>query len=213
MINRPHRPDPAVHPLVAIAAGLALLSGIAGCGNSSSSGSPTEAISNELRASGFADYLDVQSPSRETQTGAWKNVFFDPASEQAICLNGSEYEVSVHRGTSKDVMLYLQGGGACWDYLTCHVVKTATTNANGAVETGIIDLSDPRNPFRDFNIVYGAYCDGSVFTGDATVDYNGIRTFHHGLWNLSVAGDAVRRQCPEAARIVVAGSSAGGYGT
>jgi hypothetical protein len=199
----------------AAVAALVLLASVAGCGGSSGSGSgsPAQQATDELRESGFADYLGVQTPYRQTQTGKWTNHFFDPAAEQALCLAGGEYQVSVHHGSSQDVLLYLQGGGACWDYLTCHVVRTALTEANGAGESGIIALDDPRNPFRDFDVVYAPYCDGSVFSGDATVDYQGIRTFHHGLWNLSVAVDAVKREFPDARRIVLAGSSAGGYGT
>jgi hypothetical protein len=192
---------------------LAALAVLPGCGSSSSSGSPTQAVSDELRASGFGDYLDVQTPHRQVQDGLWTHHYFDPAAEQAICLNGSEFQVSVREGASDDVLLYLQGGGACWDYLTCHVIKTALTTANDPGESGIIALGQPGNPFRDFDVVYVPYCDGSVFTGDATVDYEGIRTFHHGLWNLTVAVDAVKRQFPDARRIVLAGSSAGGYGT
>lgn len=192
-------------------AAVALLA--SGCGNSSSSSSPTTAVSAELRESGFGDYLGIQSPTRSTETGAWTNHFFDPSLEQAVCLTGHEYQVSVHHGSSDQVLLYLQGGGACWDYLSCYVLKTALIDANGAGESGMIDLSNPASPVRDYNVVYAPYCDGSVFTGDATVDYQGNRTFHHGLWNLSVAVDAVKREFPNPRRIVVAGSSAGGYGT
>jgi hypothetical protein len=191
----------------------ALLLALSACGGSSSGGSSPSAAAAELTASGFGDYLGDQEPTRSTQTGAWTNYFFDPAEEKAVCLLGDEYQVSVHHGTSDQVMIFLQGGGACWDYLSCYVIRTAYTTSNGAIESGIIDLSDERNPFRDWNIVYASYCDGSVFTGDATVDYQGNRTFHHGLRNLSVAVDTLKREFPDPSRIVVAGSSAGGYGT
>jgi hypothetical protein len=204
------QPGGRLRRLAMLATALAVLPA---CSDGSGGGSPTAAVSEELRQSGFADYLGVQEPVRQTRTGHWTNHFFDPEPEQAVCLNGSEYQVSVREGASDDVMLYMQGGGACWDYLSCHVVRTALTNANGAGESGIIDVDDERNPFRDFDIVYVPYCDGSVFTGDATVDYEGIRTFHHGLWNLSVAVDVMQRAFPSPRRIVVAGSSAGGYGT
>jgi len=167
----------------------------------------------ELTASGFGDYLGVQQPSRVEQSGAWTEYYFDPAAEQAVCLTGGEFQVNVRHGSSDQVLLYLQGGGACWDYVTCYVLGTATTTANGAIESGALDLDDPASPFRDWDVVYVPYCDGSVFTGDATVDYDGRRTFHHGLWNLSVAVDALGREFPDPSRIVVAGSSAGGYGT
>lgn len=192
---------------------VALALAAAACSDGSGSSSPTAAIADELRASGFGDYLGVQPVARAAQAGEWTNLFFDPALEQAICLTGSPYQVSVRRGTNGQVLLYLQGGGACWDYLSCYVLQTALLHANGAGAIGALDVNDPASPFADYNVVYAPYCDGSVFTGDATVDYEGHRTFHHGLWNLSVAVDAAKREFPEASRIVVAGSSAGGYGT
>ena len=187
----------------------------AGCSHTSSGGEEGFATqaAEELAASGFGDYLGVQSPSSSSQRGEWTEYFYDPAEEGAVCLTGEQFQVNVRKGSTDDVLLYMQGGGACWDYLTCYVLGTATTGANGAVESGALDINDPDSPFKDWNIVYLPYCDGSVFTGDATVDYNGRRTFHHGLRNLSAGVDAIKRDFPNASRIVVAGSSAGGYGT
>lgn len=186
----------------------------AGCSDSGSSNDGFAAkAAAELGASGFGDYLDVQEPSGSAQRGVWTEYYYDPADEGAVCLTGGQFQVNVREGSSDQVLLYMQGGGACWDYLTCYVLGTATTGANGAVEAGALDIDNPDSPFKDWDIVYVPYCDGSVFTGDATVDYNGERTFHHGLRNLSVAVDAIKDNFPDASRIVVAGSSAGGYGT
>lgn len=186
----------------------------AGCSHTSSSDDGFAAqAAEELTASGFGDFLGAQQPSGSSQRGQWTEYYYDPAEEGAVCLTGNQFQVNVRRGTTDDVLLYMQGGGACWDYLTCYVLQTATTGANGAVESGALDLDDPRSPFKDWNIVYLPYCDGSVFTGDATVDYNGQRTFHHGLRNLTAGVDAIQRAFPNPSRIVVAGSSAGGYGT
>ncbi|MDG2303609.1 MAG: pectin acetylesterase-family hydrolase [Candidatus Binatia bacterium] len=188
----------------------------AGSGNTPNGGgdslSPRRAV-DELRETGFAEYLGTQEPSRVVEDGAWTHYFFDAAEEGAICLVGDEFQVSVREGASDEALLYLQGGGACWDYATCHAANTALKTANGPAQTGIIDTSDSRNPFADFDIVYVPYCDGSVFTGDATVDYDGIRTYHHGFRNLSVAVDALTNNFPNPSRVVIAGSSAGGYGT
>jgi hypothetical protein len=187
----------------------------AGCNHSGGGGDDDFArqAAEELAASGFGDYIDVQEPSSSAQRGQWTEYSYDPSLEGAVCLTGDQFQVNVRRGSSDQVLLYMQGGGACWDYLTCYVLGTATTGANGAVESGALDIDDPRSPFADWNIVYVPYCDGSVFTGDATVDYEGNRTFHHGLRNLSVAVDALKREFPDPSRIVVSGSSAGGYGT
>lgn len=196
---------------IVAALGIALASGCSdGGGNDAGF---AEQAAAELTASGFGDYLGVQEPTRTQQRGEWTEYFFDPVEEQAICLTGTEFQVNVREGSSDEVLLYLQGGGACWDYLTCYVLQTAFLTANGAVTTGSLDLDDPASPFKDYDVVYVPYCDGSVFTGDATVDYNGERTYHHGLRNLSVGVDAIARHFPDPSRIVVAGSSAGGYGT
>jgi hypothetical protein len=199
--------------LLAVALSAALAAACSDGGGSADGGGFAERAAAELTASGMGDYLGVQQPSRSQQRGEWTELFFDPAQEQAICLTGTEFQVNVRHGSSDQVLLYLQGGGACWDYVSCYVLQTAFLTANGAVTIGSLDLGNPASPFADYDVVYVPYCDGSVFTGDATVDYEGNRTFHHGLWNLSVAVDAVKREFPDPSRIVVAGSSAGGYGT
>ncbi len=200
----------------ALLAALLLAAAGAGCSHTSGGGDDegfAARAAAELRESGFGDYLGVQEPSGSSQRGQWTEYYYDPAEEGAVCLTGNQFQVNVRHGSSDQVLLYMQGGGACWDYLTCYVLGTATTGANGAVESGALDVDDPRSPFADWDIVYVPYCDGSVFTGDATVDYGGNRTFHHGLRNLSVAVDVLGREFPDASRIVVSGSSAGGYGT
>ncbi len=184
---------------------------LAGCGNGSSL-TAAPAV-EELRAAGFAEYLGRQTPSRIEQSGAWTIYHFDPAEEGAICLSGAPYQVGTRRGRSNQTLVFLQGGGACWDHLSCYVLGTAVTQAGGPPDIGILDLDQPGNPFADWNVVYAPYCDGSVFIGDRTVDYGGRRTFHHGLRNLSVATDAALRDFPDSERVVVSGSSAGGYGT
>ncbi len=187
---------------------------LSACGSSDGgSGSGASQAVKELEAVGVANYFGVQEPVRSETQGPWTGYFYDPAREQATCFNGSPFQVNVHKGTTNRVLLYLEGGGACWDHFTCYVAGIAKSFANFPLGSGIIDMDDARNPFRDDSIVYVPYCDASVFTGDATVDYDGKRTFHHGRWNLATAIDAIRRDLGDPEEIVVAGSSAGGYGT
>jgi photosystem II stability/assembly factor-like uncharacterized protein len=173
----------------------------------------TAETARQLRASGFGDYLGTQSPSRSEQKGAWENVYFDPAERGAICLDGSSYQASFHRGSTNGLLVYLGGGGACWDYDSCWVFGTASRSAGDAYEGGITDFSNPANPFHDWSILYVPYCDGSVFTGDHVADYRGVQTYHHGLRNLSAAISTAVANLPNPDRIVISGSSAGGYGT
>ena len=173
----------------------------------------TPSLVDELVASGVGRYLDDSTPVQTVPNGAWDSLRFDPADAKAICLRGDPYQVEVHHGTNNKVLLYLEGGGACWNNQNCWVAPSAKLTADPFFGAGIFELDNPANPFKDWNIVYAPYCDGSVFSGDNVADYDGKPTYHHGLQNLSAAVTAMRAAFPDPDAIAVAGSSAGGYGT
>ena len=173
----------------------------------------TLSIAEELAATGIGKYLDSTSPTGMTMLSGWEQYPYDPAESNAICLQGKPYQVFIRRGTTNKVMLYLEGGGACWNTQTCWTSPLAKLTSDPYFGVGILDPNDPNNPLADWNIVYAPYCDGSVFSGDNDVDYDGNHTYHHGVRNLSAAVSLMRQQFPDPDLIVVAGSSAGGYGT
>jgi hypothetical protein len=146
--------------------------------------------------------------------GVWEAYFYDAAEKNAICLKGGEYQALIRRGTNNNVLLYLEGGGACWSNATCweggSFAKETSPPFFGG---GIFEFNNPANPFRDWNIVYAPYCDGSVFAGDNIPNYGGGTTYHHGQQNLAAAVTLAQREFPDPDLIVVSGSSAGGYGT
>ncbi|NKE72001.1 pectin acetylesterase-family hydrolase [Candidatus Manganitrophus noduliformans] len=192
---------------------LSVLSGCGSGGDSSEDISPQEPpIVQEIRATGIDQFLG-QTESRREQQAEWEVLFFNPAEGRAICLFGSEYQISIRRGASSNVMFYLQGGGACWDALTCLDLRTARETAERSSAGGILDASRSDNPFRDWNVVFVSYCDGSVFSGDNVVQYRDVTAYHHGLANLGAAMTAMQRTFPDPEKMLVAGSSAGGYGT
>jgi hypothetical protein len=171
-------------------------------------------IVDELNAAGVGRYLGITPASMMPRPGGeWDDYFYDPAAKQAICLRGDQYQVEVHHGTTNKVLLYLEGGGACWNNQTCWVTPLAKLTAVPLFGAGILLFDNPDNPFHDWNVVYAPYCDGSVFGGDNLADYDGKPTYHHGLQNVSAAVALMREQFPDPEQIVVAGSSAGGYGT
>src|SRR5262249_16786869 len=58
----------------------------------------------------------------------WTWVPFD----NAFCANGTPTGIGVNlTDKSKRVMIYLQGGGACWDQLTCYTLQTAANFSTG----------------------------------------------------------------------------------
>jgi hypothetical protein len=173
----------------------------------------TPSLVDELVAAGLGRYLGDSTPAETVPNGAWDSLRFDPADAKAICLRGDPYRVEVRHGTNNNVLLYLEGGGACWNNQSCWETPTAKLTAEPLFGAGIFELDNPDNPFKDWNIVYVPYCDGSVFSGDNVADYDGKPTYHHGLQNLSAAVTAMRAAFPAPDAIAVAGSSAGGYGT
>ncbi len=167
-------------------------------------------------------YMDAIYPTSSTSicNGAWTVYTYTGA--EAKCLKGADYRVSVRTGTDPSkAILFLSGGGACYEggsqwYQGCEaptVNSTASSAPCPATDNGIFDLSDARNPFRDWNMIYAPCCDGSVFSGDNDPIYGGIQYYHRGLKNLSSAMTQLKTSFPAATRIVVSGESCGGYGT
>lgn len=134
------------------------------------------------------------------------------------CADGSEYSFYVRDADPERVLLYFQGGGACFTAETCAFATgsyKSTTTADdapvGRAATGIFDLDAPDNPFAGYSIVFVPYCTGDVFLGDRANDYgNGVVVEHRGFVNATAAFDEMVRRFPDATEIFVTGSSAGG---
>src|SRR4051812_36368015 len=47
------------------------------------------------------------------------------AVEGSLCANGTPTGFGTRDGTSDDLLIYLMGGGACWDAATCYTLKLA----------------------------------------------------------------------------------------
>ena len=136
--------------------------------------------------------------------------------------------------TSTDVVVFLQGGGACWDFFTCGGAaslgadKTAATGPFGPQEFAA-DVYEkyPKSwvrrenlppSLRDATIVFVPYCTGDVHSGDKVTTYAfpGLPpiTWHHvGHANVLAFLKRLGATFPSPQKLVVAGSSAGGFGS
>ena len=171
----------------------------------------------ELSAAGVDKYIGEFTPISSTDVGdGWTKHTFDPdVGNGPICIAGTPYSVFTRAGNPSKLLIFEQGGGACWqDFYNCNVLAEAQEPPVARV--GIWDCDSLDNPFANYSIVYMPYCDGSVFSGDndvvdASFPFGPVR-FHRGLRNQTAGMDLALATFPNASRITLAGSSAGGVG-
>lgn len=172
---------------------------------------------DELADAGVNQYLGAFEPvSTEDVGDGWTRHTFDrDGGDGPICIAGTPYSVFTRAGNPTKLLIFEQGGGACWqDFYFCNVFAEAQEPP--LPREGIWDFDSRDNPFADYSIVYMPYCDGSVFSGDNDVadpefPFGPVR-FHRGLRNQSAGMDLAKDVFPRARKITVAGSSAGGVG-
>jgi hypothetical protein len=125
-------------------------------------------------------------------------------------------------GAPDRLLVFFEGGGGCWDYRSCapgsalfdDQVDASDDPANGA---GVLDLDDPRNPFRGWSVLFVPSCTGDVYAGDAVRTYRAggeaVTVYHRGYVNATAALDRVFRRVPDPRRVFVTGCSAGSIGS
>lgn len=137
----------------------------------------------------------------------------------ARCRNGSNAGVTVRRPAqpSSRVVIYLQGGGACFNTQTCLPMVNPDSIAESRrapVEQGIFDSTRADNPLRDWNVVYVPYCTGDFHMGDnvASVPFGPSNQLFVGRKNLALILPSVVATFPGTEKVLITGSSAGGAG-
>jgi hypothetical protein len=171
----------------------------------------------ELEDAGVDKYLGEFVPVASEDVGeGWTKHTFDPdGGNGPICIAGTPFSAFTKQGNPSKLLILEQGGGACWqDFYFCNIL--AEDQEPPPPQVGIWDDTSMDNPFADYSVLYMPYCDGSVFSGDNdVVDANfpfGPVRFHRGFRNQSAGMDLAKSTFPNAHRITVAGSSAGGVG-
>ncbi len=191
-------------------------SGVGGAGGDT--GSSTASTTTGSTGTGGAAPMGkpIDAPEEE-----WTWIPFD----NAFCGNGSTTGIGVNiTKKSSRVLLYLEGGGACWSELTCNTLKTASnfttgfnennfkSTATSSLSKSFFDRTAADNPFKDYSIVYVPYCTGDIHAGDNTVMYAGKPAKHAGYKNVSAYLERIVPTFPNADRVILSGTSAGGFG-
>ncbi|RMD83810.1 MAG: hypothetical protein D6815_05605, partial [Candidatus Dadabacteria bacterium] len=156
-------------------------------------------------------------PTSFTQVIPGDTVIYKGQELHPICSKGTPYSFFYKRGTVNKLLVYYQGGGACWDNTTCWVANTCKQEAGPddnpeLVGTGFADMNDPRNPFRDWHVVFVSYCTCDVHWGNNDKRYSTAVIHHRGRVNAMVAEKFAREHFVDPDEVFVSGSSAGAYG-
>jgi hypothetical protein len=138
----------------------------------------------------------------------------------------------VQPGKSDRLLIYHEGGGACWESNTCAtplISKEAATYHHEITENegtlaragGILDGANPANPFQDWTKVFIPYCTGDVGWGNRDVVYQTVPPLpirHRGYANVRavlrwIENHYLDNNLPAPAKVAFTGSSAGAYAT
>ena len=192
--------------------------GGAGTGGDGAGGAGTSTASTGTGSTGGSAPMGDPIVAPEEQ---WTWIPFD----NAFCGNGSTTGIGVSLSKkSSRVLIYMEGGGACWSELTCNTLKTASNFGSGYGEASFKSTAANQlgasffsrtaadNPFKDYSMVYVPYCTGDIHGGDNTVMYGGKPAKHVGSRNVAAYLERLVPTFPGADRVILSGASAGGFG-
>ncbi|MCY1067253.1 pectin acetylesterase-family hydrolase [Nannocystis sp. RBIL2] len=191
------------------------------------SGTPDTSTSGPLGSTG-ADITDGTTgdepspwdgePLPLEPPGSWSWVSFP----DSMCRDGSTTGIGVRYGVGDNLVIYFEGGGACFNSDTCALNELWKNFgefkfdawALGIGQGGIFD-DDPQNPVRDWSFIYVPYCTGDVHAGDReNVGIDGVLGSQQfvGYRNVAAYLERIVPTFAEAGHVLVTGSSAGGFG-
>lgn len=158
---------------------------------------------------------------------------------QSRCRDGSSTGIGVNLEPGSDgLLIFLEGGGACFNATTCAgnpsrfgaedfaaLAGISCADASGhkcaSINDGILDRSNPDNPVRSWSFVYVPYCTGDIHAGDNPAGIvpgltDGGAADPQQFVGYTNIGLYLTRLSPtftSLTRILLAGVSAGGFGS
>lgn len=175
------------------------------------------------------------APITESQPFAGMDEYWnriEPGGE-SICSTGTPYAFYFHPGDPNKIMVYFDGGGACWSRETCDPTLRTRTHTpyvidsidnpglknpgiTGASWGGLFDFDHPDNPVGDYSVLMIPYCTADTHLGDKlatyrqdTLDPVTIDIQHKGYVNVLSALDWLEGQIDQPEKLFVTGVSAG----
>lgn len=138
------------------------------------------------------------------------------AIEGSYCRDGSQAGFFIQENhESSDLMIFLEGGGACFNNQTCGANAANINTQRLPANTGILNTVDDRNPVRSWNKVYIPYCTGDVMAG---AQENGHVSSQYsnqkfvGFRNMGLFLQELTYRFAAVDRVLLTGESAGAFG-
>ncbi|SMF71760.1 pectin acetylesterase-family hydrolase [Pseudobacteriovorax antillogorgiicola] len=163
---------------------------------------------------GLGTYSSAQEwkeplPSFTPNTWQWIEV------PESSCRDGSNAGFFVNYSNESDnVMIFLEGGGACFNSQTCSLSPSRVSRTPPGAQ-GVFDRSDSSNPVANWNIVFVPYCTGDVYAGSNDNGYVSSRIQNQkfvGFRNMTRFLERIAPTFSKADQVLLTGESAGGFG-
>ena len=130
----------------------------------------------EAPASPAAEAAPAPAEAATPAARAWTTIA--PGGD-TLCATGTPYTFHVREGDASRVMIFLNGGGACWSGDLCDLNTEPTPytpfagmdSNDPASMGGVFDAANPGNPFAGWTQVFVSYCTGDAHLGARDVDY------------------------------------------
>ncbi|MEM8556882.1 MAG: pectin acetylesterase-family hydrolase [Bacteroidota bacterium] len=175
-------------------------------------------VTPEAEPVGLFDDAPYLPALASAQSGNWQ--FLQTGGMQ--CRDGSRTGFGLRRRSgSPNLLILLQGGGACYDFFSCLTNRSSFDRDDfddfiaEFGNAGVFEADNADNPFGDWNVIFVPYCTGDVHSGDApntvTPGVFGRQDFV-GYSNMESMLGRIAGQAKRARKVVLAGESAGGFG-
>ncbi|KKO48328.1 hypothetical protein VT06_12425 [Arsukibacterium sp. MJ3] len=186
------------------------------------------------------DIVDDQGTTRTINPSCAFDTVANPETGEPL---DNAFHFYFKQGKSKNLLVYFNGGGACWNDATCIAslalasVPAARPAYNPSILAenspqnagGIFDDSQKANPFKDWSKVFIPYCTGDIHVGSTDTTYTDVdgsitgypgapvTVKHRGFDNFMAVREWLKNQLDnkkqhKIKKLLVTGSSAGGYG-
>ena len=176
----------------------------------------------------FSSVISAQTslPSLAELNDGWNTI---PTG--GMCSAGTPFQFySKTSANSDNLLIYFNGGGACWFGEACDLNSQPNVHSpfadmdanNPSLGDGIFAGDRAENPFQNYDMVFIPYCTGDVHIGAGEQFYSytdaeggevTVNTYHNGYENSTTVLNWIYRNFPEADRVVIGGSSAGAIGS